>query len=76
MLNLHVFRHMKRQPNPDTGPIKQALSYSEFAEREGISIPTARRMVKRHKLRVMRFSETCVRIPLSEIERFEAEATC
>ena len=76
MLNLHVFRHMKRQSNPDTGPIKQALSYSEFAEREGISIPTARRMVKRHNLRVMRFSETCVRIPLSEIERFEAEATC
>lgn len=57
-------------------PHQHALSYSEFAAREGISIPTARRMVKRYNLRVMRFSGTCVRIPLAEIERFEAEATC
>jgi len=66
----------KPRNQSESVPQKQALSYSEFAEREGISIPTARRMVKRHNLRVMRFSETCVRIPLSEIERFEAEATC
>lgn len=66
----------KPRNQPESVPQKQALSYSEFAAREGISIPTARRMVKRHNLRVMRFSETCVRIPLSEIERFEAEATC
>jgi excisionase family DNA binding protein len=57
-------------------PHKHALSYSEFAEREGISLPTARRMVKRYNLKVMRLSTTLVRIPLSEIERFEAEATC
>ncbi len=68
---------MKKNPSrPETAPLKKALSYSEFAEREGISIPTARRMVKRFNLRVMRFSETCVRIPLSEVERFEAESLC
>lgn len=68
---------MKSNPaTHDTAPLKKALSYSEFAEREGISIPTARRMVKRFNLRVMRFSETCVRIPLSEVERFEAESLC
>lgn len=59
---------------PDPEPIKKALSYAEFSERIGVSIPTARRIVKRHKLRVMRFSETLVRIPISEVERFEAEA--
>ncbi len=64
------------QSRPNPAPLKKALSYSEFAEREGISIPTARRMVKRFNLRVMRFSETCVRIPLSEVERFEAESLC
>jgi excisionase family DNA binding protein len=61
---------------PESAPLKNALSYSEFAERVGISIPTARRMVKLHNLRVMRMSATLVRIPLSEILRFEAEATC
>ena len=60
----------------ESTPIKHALSYSEFAEREGISLPTARRLVKKHDLKVMRLSATLVRIPLSEIERFEAEATC
>ena len=68
---------MKNHPTrPDSAPLKQAFSYSEFAEREGISIPTARRIVKRHNLRVMRMSETLVRIPLSEVERFEAESLC
>jgi excisionase family DNA binding protein len=68
---------MKNHPTrPDSAPLKKALSYSEFAEREGISIMTARRIVKRHNLRVMRMSETLVRIPLSEVERFEAESLC
>lgn len=68
---------MKSKPaSPEPAPLKKALSYAEFAERVGISIPTARRMVKRYNLRVMRFSETCVRIPLSEVERFEAESLC
>jgi len=66
---------MKTNPTrPESDPIKKALSYAEFSERIGVSIPTARRIVKRHKLRVMRFSETLVRIPISEVERFEAEA--
>lgn len=63
-------------PSSEPAPLKNALSYAEFAERVGISIPTARRIVKRHKLRVMRLSETLVRIPLSEVERFEAESLC
>jgi len=66
----------KKQSHPKSAPNKQALSYAEFADREGISIPTARRIVKRHGLKVMRFSGTCVRIPLSEIERFEADSLC
>jgi excisionase family DNA binding protein len=66
---------MKTHPTrSESAPLKKALSYAEFAERVGVSIPTARRIVKRHGLRVMRFSETLVRIPLSEVERFEAEA--
>ena len=68
---------MKNHPTrPESAPLRQSLSYAEFAEREGISIPTARRIVKRHNLRVMRMSLTLVRIPLSEVERFEAESLC
>jgi excisionase family DNA binding protein len=63
-----------KQARPESAPLKKALSYAEFAERVGVSLPTARRIVKRHGIRVMRFSETLVRIPLAEVERFEAEA--
>ena len=65
-----------KRPSPAPAPLKTALSYAEFSERVGISIPTARRIVKRHNLRVMRLSATLVRIPLSEVERFEAESLC
>jgi len=64
------------QSNSQSATDRQALSYADFATRIGVSIPTARRMVKRHAIRVMRFSDTCVRIPLSEIERFEADSLC
>lgn len=59
-----------------TPDARHCLSYAEFAARQGISIPTARRMVKRYGLRVHRYSATCVRIPLSEVQRFEAESLC
>ena len=66
----------KKRSRNESNPLPKALSYAEFADRVSISIPTARRLVKKHDLKVMRLSATLVRIPLSEIERFEAEATC
>ncbi len=59
---------------PDSAALKAALTYSELGQRLGVSVPTARRIVKRHRLRVMRLSATLVRIPLEEVLRFEAES--
>ena len=78
---IRQFQHCRIMSKPDISYLdpskhQRALSYAEFARREGISIPTARRLVQRHGLSVYRFSQICVRIPLSEIIRFEQESLC
>jgi excisionase family DNA binding protein len=63
---------MKKKTNIESK--NNGLSYADLAERWGISVMTSRRMVKKHGMKVRRFSATLVRIPLSEVERIEAEA--
>jgi excisionase family DNA binding protein len=52
----------------------RGLSYPQAAQRLGISVVTLRRWVAGKRLRVMRYSATCVRVPPSELERLEKEA--
>lgn len=50
------------------------MNYKQAAERLGVSIVTLRRWAAMKRFRVQRFSSTCVRIPIEEIERLEKEA--
>lgn len=61
-------------PIPDEVTAPRGLSYALAARRLGISIVTLRRWVASKRLRVMRYSATCVQVPLTEIERMEREA--
>lgn len=53
---------------------KRGLSYQEAANRLGVSPITLRRWRAEGRFKVMKFSETLIRIPLSEVERLEAES--
>lgn len=57
-----------------TEDARRAISYHELAERWSVSRPTVGRMVQRLGIRTMRLSATCIRIPLSEVERVERES--
>lgn len=63
-------------PNQDTASASapRSLNYKQAAERLGVSIITVRRWVAAKRLRVQRYSTTCVRIPETEITRLESEA--
>lgn len=63
-------------PNQDTvsATAPRSLNYKQAAERLGVSIITVRRWVAAKRLRVQRYSTTCVRIPETEISRLEKEA--
>jgi excisionase family DNA binding protein len=52
----------------------RSLSYKQAAERLGVSVITVRRWVAAKRLRVQRYSTTCVRIPETEVSRLESEA--
>lgn len=53
---------------------QRGLKYKEAANRLGVAPVTLRRWVGAKRLKVCRYSPTCVRIPLEEIERLEREA--
>lgn len=63
-------------PNQNTAGASapRSFNYKQAAERLGVSIITVRRWVAAKRLRVQRYSTTCVRIPIEEIERLEKEA--
>ncbi len=63
-------------PNRETASAStpRSLNYKQAAERLGVSVITVRRWVAAKRLRVQRYSATCVRIPETEISRLEKEA--
>jgi excisionase family DNA binding protein len=52
----------------------RGLTYKQAAARFNVAAVTLRRWAADGKLKVRRFSSTCVRIPIEEIERLEKEA--
>jgi len=53
---------------------RKGFTVAEVAYRNNVSIPTVRRWIKKFDVKVMRFSGTCICIPIEELERVEKEA--
>lgn len=51
--------------------VEKLYTYQEIVDLMGISLPTLRRLVKKHDIKVMRFSTKygTVRVPESELKR-------
>lgn len=63
-------------PRTPINPNQRGFTIREVAARYGIHESTVRRWIAGGRIRVLRFSSTCVRIPLAELERLERESLC
>jgi excisionase family DNA binding protein len=63
-------------PEPPSSPDQRSFSIREVAARYGIHESTVRRWIADGRIQVFRFSKTCVRIPVTELERLERESLC
>lgn len=55
---------------------QHSFSIREVAARYGIHESTVRRWIADGRVRALRFSATCVRIPLTELEKLERDSLC
>jgi excisionase family DNA binding protein len=62
------------QPSPPEISLADNLTYLAAAKRLGVSLPTIRRWAYSGRLKIRKYSATCVRVPRSEVERLEREA--
>lgn len=49
--------------------LQKSLTYKEFAELAGLSLPTVHRLAKRKELKTVKIGPRLVRIPSAEVER-------